>query len=174
MSHVHTLQSDSKTHVHTLQWFDKFFKKNCHICVIVVFYNVNTVRSEMWVLVFPHHSCQKLVKSLVFDSWFEKIFWHLWCGKSHTHISSSQYSFITQRSIRPHLSKRGAKRLRCISSKRAARYLTEMQAPHCQSYKIDPPPWQKSLCSYQYLRRNLFMKNELGKIILVIAVSMSP
>ena len=92
MSHVHTLQSDSKTHVHTLQRFDEFFKKNCQICVIVVFNNVNTVRSEMWVLVFPHHSCQKLVKSLVFDSWLDKIFWHLWCGKSHTHISSSQYS----------------------------------------------------------------------------------
>ena len=27
MSHVHTLQSDSKTHVHTLQQFDEFFKK---------------------------------------------------------------------------------------------------------------------------------------------------
>jgi len=47
MSHVHTLQSDSKTHVHTLQRFDEFFKKNCQICVIVVFNNVNTVRSEM-------------------------------------------------------------------------------------------------------------------------------
>ena len=69
--------------------FSIFF---CQICVIVVFNNVNTVRSEMWVLVFPHHSCQKLVKSLVFDSWFDKIFWHLWCGKSHTHISSSQHS----------------------------------------------------------------------------------
>ena len=92
MTNVHTLQSESKTHVHTLQQFDKFFKKKCQICVIVVFNNVNTVRSEMWVLVFPHHSCQKLIKSLVFDSWFDNIFWHLWCGKSHTHISSSQHS----------------------------------------------------------------------------------
>ena len=53
------------------------------------------MRSEMWVWGFPNHSCQKLVKSLVFDSWFDKIFWHLWFGKSHTHISSSQYSLIT-------------------------------------------------------------------------------
>ena len=73
-----------------------FSKKKVKLIVIVVFNNVNTVRSEMWVLVFPHHSCQKLVKSLVFDSWFDKIFWHLWCGKSHTHISSSQYSLIVQ------------------------------------------------------------------------------
>ena len=43
----HTLQSDSKTHVHTLQRFDELFKKKCQICVIVVFNNVNTVRSEM-------------------------------------------------------------------------------------------------------------------------------
>ena len=73
MSHVHTLQNDGNTHVHTLQRFDKCFKKICHSCVIVVFNNVNTVRSEMWVLVFAHHSWQKR-------------FWHLWCGKSHTHI----------------------------------------------------------------------------------------
>jgi hypothetical protein len=33
-------------------------------------------------------------KSLVFDSWFDKIFWRLWFGKTHTHISSSQYSLI--------------------------------------------------------------------------------
>ena len=99
MTNVHTLQSDSKTHVHTLQQFDKFFKKNCQICVIVIFNNVNTVRSKMWVLVFPHHSCQKLIKSLVFDSWFDKIFWDLWCGKSHTHISSSQYSLTTVQKI---------------------------------------------------------------------------
>ena len=57
---------------------------------------MNTVRSEIWGLVFPHHSCQNLVKSLVFDSWFDKIFWQLWCGKSHTHISSSQYSLIVK------------------------------------------------------------------------------
>ena len=79
--------------------FDNFFKKMVKICVIAVFNNVNTVRSEMWVWVFPHHSCQKLVKSLVFDSWLDKIFWHLWCGKSHTHISSSQYSLITRHSL---------------------------------------------------------------------------
>ena len=63
MTNVHTLQSDSKTHVHTLQQFDKFFKKKGQICVIVVFNNVNTVRSEMWVLVFPHHSCQKILSN---------------------------------------------------------------------------------------------------------------
>ena len=101
MTNVHTLQSESKTHVHNLQRFDEFFKKkNCQICVIVVFNNVNTVRSEMWVLVFPHHSCQKLIKSLVFDSWFDKIFWHLWCGKSHTHISSSQYPLNVWKSLK--------------------------------------------------------------------------
>ena len=54
----------------------------------------------MWVWVFPHHSCQKLVKSLVFDSWFDKIFWHLWCGKSHTHISSSQYPLNVWKSLK--------------------------------------------------------------------------
>ena len=27
MTNVHTLQSESKTHVHTLQQFDEFFKK---------------------------------------------------------------------------------------------------------------------------------------------------
>ena len=47
-------------------------------------------KCEYWF--FPNHSCQKLVKSLVFDSWFDRIFWHLWCRKSHTHISSSQNS----------------------------------------------------------------------------------
>ena len=41
MSHVHTLQSDSKIHVLT-----HFFKMNCQICVIVVFKNVNTVRKK--------------------------------------------------------------------------------------------------------------------------------
>ena len=47
----------------------------------------------MWLLSFPHHSCQKRPsKSLVFDSWFERLFQHLWCGKHNTHISSSQYS----------------------------------------------------------------------------------
>ena len=57
------------------------------------FNNVNTVRSEMWLLSFPHHSCQKRPsKSLVFDSWFERLLQHLWCGKHNTHISSSQYS----------------------------------------------------------------------------------
>ena len=36
-----------------------------------------TVRSEMWLLSFPHHSCQKRPsKSLVFDSWFERLFQH--------------------------------------------------------------------------------------------------
>ena len=39
MINVHTLQSDSKTHVHTLQQFHNFFKTNCQICVIVVFNN---------------------------------------------------------------------------------------------------------------------------------------
>ena len=29
--------------------------------IIVVFNNVNTVRSEMWVCVFPNHSCQKFL-----------------------------------------------------------------------------------------------------------------
>ena len=49
----------------------------------------------MWLLSFPHHSCQKRPsKSLVFDSWFERLFQHLWCGKHNTHISSSQYSLI--------------------------------------------------------------------------------
>ena len=47
MTNVHTLQNESKTHVHTLQQFDDFFKKKWQICVIVVFNNVNTVRSEM-------------------------------------------------------------------------------------------------------------------------------
>ena len=47
MTNVHTLQSDSKSHVHTVQQFDNFFNKNCQICVIVVFNNVNTVRSKM-------------------------------------------------------------------------------------------------------------------------------
>ena len=67
----------------TLLLFEKFF---LHIWVFAVFYNVNTVRSEMWVWVFPNHSCQKLVKSLVYDSWFDK---------SHTQFPSSQYSLIT-------------------------------------------------------------------------------
>ena len=50
----------------------------------------------MWLLSFPHHSCQKRPsKSLVFDSWFERLFQRLWCGKHNTHISSSQYSLIT-------------------------------------------------------------------------------
>ena len=63
--------------------------------LVVLFNNVNTVRSDMWVLCFPHHSCRKRPsKSLVFDSWFERLFQHLWCGKHNTHMSSSQYSLI--------------------------------------------------------------------------------
>ena len=55
-----------------------------------------TVWSEMWLLSFPHHSCQKRPsKSLVFDSWFERLFQHLWCGKHNNHISPSQYSLIS-------------------------------------------------------------------------------
>ena len=64
--------------------------------LVVLFNNVNKVRSEIWLLSFPHHSCQtRPFKSLVFDSWFERLFQHLWCGKHNTHISSSQYSLIT-------------------------------------------------------------------------------
>ena len=36
----------------TLLLFDKFF---LHICAFAVLYNVNTVRSEMWVWFFPNH-----------------------------------------------------------------------------------------------------------------------
>ena len=58
--------------LNTLLQFHKFFLT---LCIFVVFYNVNTVRSEMWVWGFPNHSCQKIpYKSLVFDSWFDKIF----------------------------------------------------------------------------------------------------
>ena len=48
--------------------FYKFYK-------VFFFNNVNTVRSEMWLLSFPHHSCWKRSsKSLVFDSWLERPF----------------------------------------------------------------------------------------------------
>ena len=53
---------------------------------IVVFNNVIAVRSEMWVLGFTNHSCQKsLSKSLSFASWFGKTFLALM-------ISKTQYS----------------------------------------------------------------------------------
>ena len=42
--------------LNTLLQFHKFFLT---LCIFVVFYNVNTVRSEMWVWGFPNHSCQK-------------------------------------------------------------------------------------------------------------------
>ena len=67
MTNVHTLQSGSKTHVHTFQQFAKFFKKNCQICVIVVF-NITSSSTrdltrffgicdvEKALLTFPPHS----------------------------------------------------------------------------------------------------------------------
>ena len=42
--------------LNTLLQFHKFFLT---VCIFVVFNNVNTVRSEMWVWGFPNHSCQK-------------------------------------------------------------------------------------------------------------------
>ena len=42
--------------LNTLLQFHKFF---LILCIFVVFNNVNTVRSEMWVWGFPNHSCQK-------------------------------------------------------------------------------------------------------------------
>ena len=44
--------------LNTLLQFHKFFLT---LCIFVVFYNVNTVRSEMWVWGFPNHSCQKFL-----------------------------------------------------------------------------------------------------------------
>ena len=92
--------------LHPFIWH--FFLPNC---LIVLFNNVNTVRSEMWLLSFPHHSCQKRPsKSLVFDLWFERLFQHLWCRKHNTHISSSQYSLI----VRSEYAKRRANCLHAI------------------------------------------------------------
>ena len=44
--------------LNTLLQFHEFFLT---LCIFVVFYNVNTVRSEMWVWGFPNHSCQKFL-----------------------------------------------------------------------------------------------------------------
>ena len=44
--------------LNTLLQFHEFF---LILCVFVVFNNVNTVRSEMWVWGFPNHSCQKFL-----------------------------------------------------------------------------------------------------------------
>ena len=49
---------------------------------------------------FRNHSLQKLAKSLVFDSWFDKIFWYLWFGKNiltfapHSIFSLSEINLI--------------------------------------------------------------------------------
>ena len=44
--------------LNTLLQFHEFFLT---LCIFEVFYNVNTVRSKMWVWVFPNHSCQKFL-----------------------------------------------------------------------------------------------------------------
>ena len=35
------------------------------LCIFVIFNNVNTVRSELWVWGFPNHSCQKFLTNHV-------------------------------------------------------------------------------------------------------------
>ena len=60
------LQSLNMKNTITLLLFDKFF---LNLCILAVFYNVNTVRLAMWVCVLTNHSCQKLVTFLAFVIW---------------------------------------------------------------------------------------------------------
>ena len=50
--------------------------------------------SKMWILWDwkCEYGCLQITHAKNFDSWFDKLFWHLWFGKTHSHISSSQYS----------------------------------------------------------------------------------
>ena len=67
---------------------------------IVVFNNVIAVRSEMWVLGFTNHSCQKsLSKSLGFASWFGKTFLALMISKtqySHFLLTAISHCLLTK------------------------------------------------------------------------------
>ena len=58
--------------------------------VFVTFNNMNTVRLEIWVLIY-HITRLWLVIS--------RFFKHSWSGKSNTHISPSQYSLTTFKSL---------------------------------------------------------------------------
>ena len=55
---------------------------------------------EMWVWVFPHHKCQKILSNHESKTSDLTSFWHEWCGKTHTHISDltvfSQWKFSTK------------------------------------------------------------------------------
>ena len=62
-----------------------------HMCVFVVFNNVINVIENV---VFQITRAKIPYKSLILDSWLDKIFWHLLFGKTHIHIFSSQYSLI--------------------------------------------------------------------------------
>ena len=49
-------------------------------------------KCEYWLFHITHAKNLSNHESLTRD--LTRFFWHLWCGKSHTHISSSQYSLI--------------------------------------------------------------------------------
>ena len=42
---------------------------------------------EMWVWLFPHHKCQKILSNHESKTSYLTSFWHEWCGKTNTHIS---------------------------------------------------------------------------------------
>ena len=42
---------------------------------------------EMWVWLFPHHKCQKILSNHESKTSDLTSFWHEWCGKTNTHIS---------------------------------------------------------------------------------------
>ena len=92
-----------KNITNTLRQFDFFlnfaFCKNNKL-LFVIFNNVITVRSEMWVRDLPHHSCQKIPsKSLGFASWFGKNFLALMVRKipySHFLLTVISHFFISR------------------------------------------------------------------------------
>ena len=43
---------------------------------------------EMWVWLFPHHKCQKILSNHESKTSYLTSFWHEWCGKTNTHISN--------------------------------------------------------------------------------------
>ena len=47
-------------------------------------------------IVFPHHSCFKILEITRLRLVISRFLKHSWCGKSNTHISSSQYSLNVQ------------------------------------------------------------------------------
>ena len=61
-----------------------------HVFHINFFSDFQTLRGyceeEMWVWLFPHYKCQKILSNHESKTSDLMSFWHEWCGKTNTHI----------------------------------------------------------------------------------------